>query len=199
MDTRWDHGFFASEEESFQQRLKLQQELEQLSPIPDDDLERAADLLEQFAAHWENLKDKPDDQHELVKLIVDRDYIDGDRVVAMTLRSNYHLVLGNNINGPTERSVDPSIYECGSDGIRTRDLWLDTLCWSLPAHSIDRPIPAGGFVAGKKGFWILKMEVSPKMVALFGGRMVPRCARMVTMHKTHLDGRSGLCYSVISI
>jgi hypothetical protein len=34
------------------------------------------------------------------------------------------------------------------------------------------------------------MEVSPKIVALFGGWMVPRCARMVTMHKTHLDGRS---------
>jgi hypothetical protein len=46
MDTRWDHGFFASEEEYFQQRLELQQELEQLAPIPDDDPERAADLLE---------------------------------------------------------------------------------------------------------------------------------------------------------
>lgn len=33
MDTRWDHGFFANEEEYFKQRLEHQQELEQLASI----------------------------------------------------------------------------------------------------------------------------------------------------------------------
>ncbi len=125
MGKRWDHGFFASDEEYFQQRLELQQELEQLSPVPDDDLERAADLLEHFADHWEDLKDDPSGQHELVKLIVERVYIDGKSVVAMTLRSNYHLVLGHKVNGPTDFTVDPLAYTSGSDGIRTRDLRLD--------------------------------------------------------------------------
>jgi hypothetical protein len=122
MDTRWDHGFFVNQEEYIRQRLELQQELEKLTPIPDDDLERAAELLDQFATHWENLKGNPDSQHELVKLIVERVYIDEDKVVAMTLRSNYHLVLGHNTNGPTEFSVDPFVYTSGSDGGRTRDV-----------------------------------------------------------------------------
>jgi hypothetical protein len=64
-----------------------------------------------------NLKDDPEGQRELIKLVVERVYVDGEDVVAMTLRSNYHLVLGHNINGPTEFTVDPFVYTCGSDGI----------------------------------------------------------------------------------
>jgi hypothetical protein len=45
-----------------------------------------------------------------------QDNIDGEDVVAMTLRSNYHFVLGHNVNGPTEFTVDPFVYTCGSDG-----------------------------------------------------------------------------------
>ena len=32
MDARWDHGFIASEDEYVQQRIRLQMELEQLTP-----------------------------------------------------------------------------------------------------------------------------------------------------------------------
>jgi hypothetical protein len=116
MDMRWDHGFFTSEEEYIEQRLKLQQELERLTPIPDDDLAQAADLLEQFVTHWERLRECPEAQRELVKLIVERMYIDREDVVAMTLRSNYHLVLGHNANGPTDFTIDPFLYADGSDG-----------------------------------------------------------------------------------
>ena len=117
MDTRWDHGFFTNEDDYVQQRLQLQQELEQLTPIPDDDLEQAANLLGEFGKHWERLKEDPEAQRDLVKLIVQRVYMDGKDVVAMTLCSNYHLVLGHNTNGPTEFSVDPFVYTSGSDGI----------------------------------------------------------------------------------
>ena len=48
----------------------------------------------------------------------ERVYIDGEAAMTMTLRSNYHLVLGHNVNGPTEFTVDPFVYTCGSDGIR---------------------------------------------------------------------------------
>lgn len=34
----------------------------------------------------------------------------------MTLRSDYHIVLGHKLNGPTEVPVDPFIYTSGSDG-----------------------------------------------------------------------------------
>ncbi len=48
MDARWDHGFIASEDEYVQQRIRLQMELEQLTPVPHDELEQAADMLDQF-------------------------------------------------------------------------------------------------------------------------------------------------------
>ena len=80
-------------------RIQLQLELDQLIPVPDDDLERAAELLENFTTHWERLDGDPESQHELVKLIVERAYVEDEKVVAMTLRSNYHLVLGHKANG----------------------------------------------------------------------------------------------------
>ena len=100
-------------------------ELEQLTPVPDDELEQAADLIKNFKMHWERLEGDEEGRHELVKLIVERVYVQDERVVAMTLRSNYHLVLNHNTNGPTEFTVDPLLSTCGSDGDRTRDLRLD--------------------------------------------------------------------------
>jgi hypothetical protein len=82
-------------------------------------LEQAADLLENFQTHWEKLEGKPEAQHELIKLIVERVYVRDEKVVAMTLRSNYHLVLGHNVNGPTYHEVDP-LYSYGSDGLGHR-------------------------------------------------------------------------------
>ena len=38
---------------------------------------------------------------------------------AMTLRSNYDLVLGHKANGPTYFKVDPFLYRNGSDGSRS--------------------------------------------------------------------------------
>ena len=100
-------------------------ELEQLTPVPGDELEQAADLLTNFKSHWERLKGDEESRHDLVKLIVERVYIEDDQVVAMTLRSNYHLVLNHKTEGPTEFTVDPAFVTCGSDGGRTRDLRLD--------------------------------------------------------------------------
>jgi site-specific DNA recombinase len=118
MDFRWDHGFITDEREYMDKRVQLQQELEQLTPVADDDLQRAVDMLENFKEHWEAREGDPEAQHELVRLIVERVYVRDDQVVAMTLRSNYHLVLGHNVNGPTEMSVDPFVYTHGSDGRR---------------------------------------------------------------------------------
>ena len=125
MDKRWDHGFFTSEEEYIQQRIKLQMELENLTPVPDDELEQAADLLINFKMHWERLEGDEEGRHELIKLVVERVYVQGEKVVAMTLRSNYHLVLNHKTKEPTYYEVDPMRYTDGSDGDRTRDLWLD--------------------------------------------------------------------------
>jgi len=116
MDKRWDHGFITNEDEFMQQRIKLQMELEQLKPVPDDELEQAADLLKNFQQHWERLEGDEESRHELVKLIVERVYVHDEKVVAMTLRSNYHLVLNHKTNEPTEFTVDSSFVTSGSDG-----------------------------------------------------------------------------------
>ena len=67
MDSRWDHGFFTSEDEYVEQRIKLQMELEQLTPVPDDELEQAADILRKFEVHWERLEGDEEARHELGK------------------------------------------------------------------------------------------------------------------------------------
>lgn len=146
MDTRWDHGFFADEQEYLEQKLRLQQEMEQLTPVPDDELQRAADMLENNGDYRENLKDDPNGRHELVKLIVERVYMEENAVVKMTLKSNYHLVLGHNANGPTEYTVDPSFYACGSDGGRyAKRRSLGQRLSQLPFGSSHRYISEEGF------------------------------------------------------
>ncbi|GIK65291.1 MAG: integrase [Chloroflexota bacterium] len=125
MDFRWDQGFITDKTDYLDKRVKLQQELEQLTPIPEDDLERAADILQNFAKYWANCGDDPEAQHRLIKLIIERVYVQDEEVVAMTLKADYHVVLGHKTNEPTEFTIDSSVYTCGSDGIRTRGLCLD--------------------------------------------------------------------------
>jgi hypothetical protein len=86
---------------------------------------RAVDILQNFGKHWDACNCDPEAEYRLVNLIVERVYVEGERVVAMTLKSNYHIVLGHKMNGSTEISVDPYLYTSGSDGDRTRDLRLD--------------------------------------------------------------------------
>ena len=136
MDTRWDHGFFTDEQEYLEQRVKLQLELEQLTPVPNDELESAAELLENFKMHWERLAGDHEAQHELVKLIVERVYVRDDEVVAMTLRSNCHLVLNHKANGPTYHEVDP-LYAHGSDGSRSLTC-IKSLVVFLPKHIVKQ-------------------------------------------------------------
>ncbi|MCB8978652.1 MAG: recombinase family protein [Ardenticatenaceae bacterium] len=111
MDMRWDNGFISSEQEYMKKRIELQHELEQLTPVGDDELEKTANILENFAEHWEKLEGDEERQHELVKLIVDRVYVEDETVVAMTLKSNYHLVLGHNAKEPTSYEVDPYLVQ----------------------------------------------------------------------------------------
>ncbi len=118
MDSRWDHGFITDEQEYIQQRLKLQHEMERLTPVDTNDLERAADLLHNFTFHWQQTGLDVEAQAALIGQIVERVYVQGKEIVAMTLRSNCHLVLGHKINGPTEYTVDPFIE---NQSIATQD------------------------------------------------------------------------------
>jgi hypothetical protein len=88
----------------------LQQELEQLTPVQDE-LDQAADLLANFQVHWDDCNGDVELQHRLVKLIIERVYVEDDSVVALTLKSDCHIVLGHKTNEPTEMEVDPHIHE----------------------------------------------------------------------------------------
>lgn len=105
MDFRWDQGFIADKDVYLEERVKLQQELERLTPIPDDELEVAADVLNNFTAHWEAAKEDMKAQEELIRLIVARIWVRGDKVVGMSLRPNYHLTVGLDSTKPTEIAV----------------------------------------------------------------------------------------------
>jgi site-specific DNA recombinase len=93
MDKRWDHGFITDEQQYLQQRRQLQLEVEQLTRPRSDELDQAVDLLQNFRDHWHRLDGDEEKKHELVKLIVERVYVAGETVVAITLRSGYQLVV----------------------------------------------------------------------------------------------------------
>jgi DNA invertase Pin-like site-specific DNA recombinase len=106
MDFRWDNGFITDKDAYLEERVKLQRELEQLTPIPDDELEVAADVLENFTAHWEAAKGDVKAQEQLIRLIVARIWVRGEKVVGMSLRPNYHITLALENEKPTEIEVD---------------------------------------------------------------------------------------------
>ncbi|MBZ0285263.1 MAG: recombinase family protein [Anaerolineae bacterium] len=110
MDFRWDSGFITDKVDYLEKRLKLQQELEHLTPVHEE-LDLAADILENFSARWTACGEDVERKHQLVKLILERVYIEDERVVAVTLKSNYHVILGHKANEPTYVEVDPMVYD----------------------------------------------------------------------------------------
>ncbi len=102
MDFRWDQGFIPDKEAYLEERVKLQQELEKFSPIPDDDLEVAADMIKNFTIHWNALDDDRKAHQQLIQMIVSRVWVRDEKVVALSLRPNYHITLGLESEKPTE-------------------------------------------------------------------------------------------------
>ncbi len=111
MDFRWDNGFIADKNEYVEQRLKLQQELEELTPIPTNEIELAADILDNFPSHWQATNGDKKAQRELIQTVVERVYIDGKHVIALVLKPSFFCSLGG-VAGytgtPTESNEKPS-------------------------------------------------------------------------------------------
>ncbi len=87
-------------------KLELQQELEQLTPIPDDELERAANLIENFEEQWKKREGDRKAQQELMQMIVARVWVRGDDVAMISLRPNFHITVGLKSEKSTELQVD---------------------------------------------------------------------------------------------
>ena len=92
MDFRWDNSLITNKDEYLEKRLQLQKELEQLKPIRNDEMERAVDLLDNFARHWDVLVDNKA-REELIELFVLRLWVKGERVVRVLLRPDYYIEL----------------------------------------------------------------------------------------------------------
>ena len=119
MDFRWDYGFITDRDEYLEKRLALQQELEQMTPIPEEDLAVAQDLIENFGAYWEAAQNDPLEQERLLNLMLVRVWVEDDRVVRLCLRPNLHITAGLDTKRPAEISVDLDSCHNGSDGARS--------------------------------------------------------------------------------
>ncbi len=121
MDFRWDSGFITDKYDYMEKRLKLQQDLERLTPEPDD-LQAAVDLLENFRGHFDACNGDIEAQHELIKLIVARVYVHDRKVYAITLKSDYHVLLGHDGGEPSPTmEIDMGIHPTFRRGKRERD------------------------------------------------------------------------------
>ncbi len=99
--------------------MQLQHEMEKLTPAYDE-LDRAFDILSNFKQYWLDCGDDIEKQHELIKLVVERIYVDGRRVFALTLKSDYHFILGHNANEPTYSEVDPLAHVWAQRDLNSR-------------------------------------------------------------------------------
>lgn len=139
IDFSWEQGFL-DKEDYLEKRRQLQQEMNALRPVDYDELIEAADLLENFCTYWKACVDvdKPDEaRYQLVSKIVDRVFVYNDQIIGVVLHGDFAVVLGENTTAPEENSdaaewetISQSLAkflrsQCGSDGIRTRDLRCD--------------------------------------------------------------------------
>jgi hypothetical protein len=145
MDFRWDSGFITDKHDYLEKRLRLQQELERLTPA-NDDLEKAVDLLENFKALYEACGDDVEGQADLIKLIVDRVYVHNRRVSAITLKADYHVVLGQDGETPHFIELDPCIH-----------VWPRRDCNPYLVHRLN--LPRAGFF---NSFILMTHRLTPR-------------------------------------
>jgi DNA invertase Pin-like site-specific DNA recombinase len=77
-----------------QRKQQVEYEIDRILPMIDLDLVRqAADLIQNFRTHFEDCNGDIDRQNQLISKIVERVYIQEKSVVAITFRSDIHLLL----------------------------------------------------------------------------------------------------------
>lgn len=73
------------------------------------ELDAAVDLLTNFEAHFKKCDSDVKRQHNLIRLIVDRVYGSDRQVVALTLKADYHIRLGDTGKKPTNIELDGNV------------------------------------------------------------------------------------------
>lgn len=113
LDLRWDNGFM-SKEEYLQKRAQFQQEMEGLQPLPRAMLEESLRVFRDFRKIWEE-----GDTHQrkhLLGLVVEKVWVNGREISAVTLRPSYQLVVSG-VRKVAEDSglLDPDGTPTGGD------------------------------------------------------------------------------------
>jgi hypothetical protein len=90
LDVRWDLGFI-NKDEYIKKRTELQQEMQSMEPLPQAMLEEALRIFRDFRKLWEE-GDLYQRKH-LLGLVLEKVWVKGDEITAMTLRPSYHLVV----------------------------------------------------------------------------------------------------------
>ena len=81
---------------------------------------KGSNALLNFPQRWVDCHGDIEAQHKLVKLILERVYVNDNEVVALTLKSDFHIVLGHNGNEPTYMEVDPMVHTWARRGSNPR-------------------------------------------------------------------------------
>ena len=95
IDFRFDMGFM-SKEEYLEKRRELQDALDALTPIPQDELEKAAQMLANFRQQWEEANGEL--RKKLIHRVVEKAWVQGDAIVAVTLYPSYHVLVATQDN-----------------------------------------------------------------------------------------------------
>lgn len=83
LDFRWDMGF-VDKAEYLAKRSELQNELALMQPIPQSELNEAAELLQNFGARWLAADDA--ERKRLLHLVVQKLWVKEDKLSAILLR-----------------------------------------------------------------------------------------------------------------
>lgn len=95
VDFSWEQGFLTPEK-YVMKRNRLRDEINSLMPLDYDELVAAADLLENFGAHWKNCADSDDPKKERQSLlgeIVDKVFVCDGHVTGITLKEAFRIIL----------------------------------------------------------------------------------------------------------
>ncbi len=120
LDLRWDNGFI-SKEEYLQKRKQLQEEMEGLQPLPRAMLEESLRVFRDFRKMWE-ANDLYQRKH-LLGLVLEKVWVKGSEISAITLRPSYHLV----VSGLRKAAEDSGLLnpdgspKGGNSGVSTID------------------------------------------------------------------------------
>lgn len=129
MDYRFDLGFIA-QDQYLAERPALQSEIDKLAPLltVSEELERAADILNNFTDHWTACKGDPEKQNELLRLILRRVYVKGRESVLLEFTANFELLVNFQLDNQAAGSTENAVTRVAPEGIEPPTPDLGNLC-----------------------------------------------------------------------